>query len=167
MIGRSIRKFFVLFAPCCGNYYLQQTLVWHVTYGPYLFVRMFSMRLSRLRRRRRGRGRPFRRSNHRLRRLQGASRRRDPDENFTPAQGKPAHDRAEIRRGVEPAAASRRAPLAEIQSGLSNLAPASHPSLGTAGKMSEVRNVFRTGRPAIPRLGLSGKYFLTSMVTVR
>jgi hypothetical protein len=30
------------------------------------------------------------------------------------AQGKSAHDRAEIRRGVEPAAAARCAPMAEI-----------------------------------------------------
>ena len=83
-------------------------------YGPYLFVRMFQVRLSRLRRRRCGRGRTFRRSNHRLRRLQGAPRRRDPVQSFAVAQGKSAQDRAEIHRGVEPAAAARCAPMAEI-----------------------------------------------------
>ena len=75
---------------------------------------MFQMRLSRLRRWWRGRGRTFRRSNHRLRRLQGTPRRGGPIQSFAATQGKSAQDRAEIRRGVEPAAAARCAPMAEI-----------------------------------------------------
>ena len=83
-------------------------------YGPYLFVRMFQVRLRRPRRRRRGRGRAFCRPNHRLRRLQGAPRRRDPVQSFAVVQGKSAQDRAKIRCGVEPAAAAQCMPMAEI-----------------------------------------------------
>lgn len=97
------------------------------------------MRLSRLRRRRRGRRGTLRRSNHRLCRLQGAPRRGGPVQSFAAAQGRSAPDRAEIRRGVEPTAAAQRAPMAEIQTSLSRLILAPHPPLETAGQMSEVR----------------------------
>ncbi len=124
-------------------------------YGPYVFVRMFQMRLPRLRRRRRGRGRAFRRSNHRLRRLPGASRRGGPIQSCAAAQGKSAPDRAEINHGAEPAAAARRAPMAEIQTGLPGCVLASHPPLETAGQMSEVRGFFGAGWHPVPHLGLN------------
>ena len=126
-------------------------------YGPYLFVRMFQVRLSCLCRRRRGRGRTFRHPNHRLRRLQGAPRRGGPIQSIATAQGKSAQDRAEICCGVEPSAAARGAPMAEIQTGLSRLAITSHPYLETAGQMSEVWNFFGAKRHSVPHLGLSLK----------
>ena len=119
---------------------------------------MFQMRLSCLRRGRRGRGRTFRRSNHHLRRLQGAPRRGGPIQSFAAAQGKSAQDRAEIRRGVEPTATARRVPMAEIQTGLSGFTGTSQPPLETAGQMSEVWIFFGTKRHSIPHLGLNLKH---------
>ena len=62
------------------------------------------------------------------------------DSKFRHGSREPAQDRAENRRGVEPAAAARCAPMAEIQAGLSDLALASHPHLETAGQMPAMRD---------------------------
>ena len=52
---------------------------------------------------------------------------------LTAARENTPSSRAEIYRGVEPAAAARCAPMAEIQAGLPGFRLASHPPLETAG----------------------------------